>query len=68
MHPTALVRASLTEKSVRAAAGNLLRPVVIPDRVAGTKYKSAPAFTITRERGFLPREVCWLLIRPPKGP
>ncbi|GJJ10032.1 hypothetical protein Clacol_004258 [Clathrus columnatus] len=56
MHPTARLRASLNEKSIRFAAGNLLRPVVIPERVTGTKHKSAPAFTITRERGFLPRE------------
>ncbi|KAF8581757.1 hypothetical protein K439DRAFT_1635926 [Ramaria rubella] len=52
MHQTARISASLKDLPLRS----ILQSVRIPDRLVGPKERTTPAFSITRERGFLPRE------------
>ena len=56
MHQTPRISAVLKELPLRSTAA-ILQSVRIPDRLAGVKEKATPAFSITREKGFLPREV-----------
>ena len=55
MYNTPRLSASLRELPARSPA--TLQSIRIPDRLVGLKEKTTPVFSITRERGFLPREV-----------
>jgi hypothetical protein len=55
MYQTPRLSASLRDFPARSAVA--IQSIRIPDRLVGVKEKTTPVFSITRERGFLPREV-----------
>lgn len=54
MYQTPRISASFRDFPARATVA--IRSIRIPDRLVGVKEKTTPIFSITRERGFLPRE------------
>ena len=53
---TPRISASLKDMPLRSAPA-IVQLVRIPERLVGAREKTTPSFSITRERGFLPREV-----------
>jgi hypothetical protein len=55
MYQTPRLSASLRDLPARSSAA--VSSIRIPDRLVGVKERKTPVFSITRDRGFLPREV-----------